>query len=36
MYLGDMVSVYLALLAGIDPSPVKKIQTLKAELAKLN
>ena len=36
MYLGDMVSVYLALLAGIDPSPVEKIQSLKAELAKLN
>ena len=36
MYLGDITSVYLALLAGIDPSPVEKIQSLKAELAKLN
>jgi glucose/mannose-6-phosphate isomerase len=36
MYLGDITSVYLALLAGIDPSPVGKIQLLKAELAKLN
>jgi glucose/mannose-6-phosphate isomerase len=36
MYLGDMASVYLALLAGIDPSPVEKINILKSELAKLN
>ncbi len=36
MYLGDIASVYLALLAGIDPSTVEKIQLLKAELAKLN
>ncbi|MBM3702602.1 MAG: bifunctional phosphoglucose/phosphomannose isomerase [Actinobacteria bacterium] len=36
MYLGDIVSVYLALLAGIDPGPVEKIQSLKAELSKLN
>lgn len=36
MYLGDIVSVYLALLAGIDPSPVKKINILKSELKKLN
>jgi len=36
MYFGDIVSVYLALLEGIDPGPVEKIQSLKAELAKLN
>lgn len=36
MYLGDTTSVYLALLAGINPGPVEKIQLLKAELAKLN
>ncbi|MFC2144843.1 bifunctional phosphoglucose/phosphomannose isomerase [Actinomycetota bacterium] len=36
MYLGDIASVYLALLAGVDPSPVVKIESLKAELAKLD
>ncbi len=36
MYLGDVASVYLALLSGIDPGPVEKIESLKAELAKLN
>ena len=36
MYTGDIVSVYLALLNGINPTPVKKIVILKAELAKLN
>ncbi len=36
MYLGDITSVYLALLAGINPSPVEKIQLLKAELSKLS
>jgi hypothetical protein len=36
MYTGDIVSVYLALLNEINPTPVKKIEILKAELAKLN
>ena len=36
MYTGDIVSVYLALLNEINPTPVKKIVILKAELAKLN
>jgi hypothetical protein len=36
MYLGDIASVYLALLAGVDPTPVVKIESLKAELAKLD
>jgi len=35
MYLGDIASVYLALLYGIDPSPVVKIESLKAELKKI-
>jgi glucose/mannose-6-phosphate isomerase len=35
MYLGDITSVYLALLYGTDPSPVKKIESLKAELKKI-
>lgn len=30
---GDYVSVYLALLAGIDPSPVERIRSLKDQLA---
>lgn len=33
-YTGDYVSVYLAALYGIDPSPVKMIDYLKNELAK--
>lgn len=36
MYLGDIASVYLALLAGVDPTPVNRISVLKAELAKLD
>lgn len=36
MYLGDTASVYLAILAGVDPSPVEKINILKSELEKLN
>jgi glucose/mannose-6-phosphate isomerase len=36
MYLGDISSVYLALLAGVDPTPVDRISVLKAELAKLD
>lgn len=35
LYLGDIVSVYLALLNEIDPTPVKKIGILKEELGKL-
>ncbi len=36
MYLGDIASVYLALLNGINPGPVEKIESLKAELKKLD
>ena len=32
--LGDLVSVYLAVLRGIDPTPVESIERLKAELAR--
>ena len=32
--LGDLVSIYLAALRGVDPGPVKVIDELKAELAK--
>ncbi len=31
--LGDLVSIYLAVLRGVDPGPVKLIQQLKADLA---
>ncbi len=31
--LGDLVSVYLAALRGVDPAPVKLLEQLKAELA---
>jgi glucose/mannose-6-phosphate isomerase len=34
-YLGDYVSFYLAILNGIDPTPVEKITYLKKELAKI-
>lgn len=34
LYLGDWVSFYLAVLGGVDPTPVKKIDLLKEELAK--
>ncbi|NLB88121.1 MAG: bifunctional phosphoglucose/phosphomannose isomerase, partial [Syntrophomonadaceae bacterium] len=34
VYIGDYVSVYLALDYGIDPTPVKVIDYLKVELAK--
>ncbi len=34
IYLGDWVSYYLAILNGIDPTPVKVIDYLKRELAK--
>jgi glucose/mannose-6-phosphate isomerase len=33
--LGDLVSIYLATLRGVDPGPVKALDELKAELAKL-
>lgn len=33
---GDFVSLYLAVLNGVDPTPVKVIDLLKAELAKLD
>jgi glucose/mannose-6-phosphate isomerase len=35
IYLGDLTSVYLAVLQGIDPTPVKVINWLKGELAKI-
>ena len=35
VYLGDWVSYYLAILHGIDPTPVEVIDYLKDELAKL-
>jgi len=34
IYIGDMVSFYLAILNGVDPTPVEKIDYLKKELAK--
>ena len=34
IYLGDYVSTYLAVIEGIDPSPVERINVLKKELAK--
>lgn len=36
MYLGNISSVYLALLNGTDPTPVDKISILKAELSKID
>ncbi len=36
MYLGDITSVYLALLSGVDPTPVERISVLKSELAKFD
>jgi glucose/mannose-6-phosphate isomerase len=35
LYFGDWVSFYLAILNKEDPTPVKVIQQLKGELAKL-
>ncbi|MBC8473235.1 MAG: bifunctional phosphoglucose/phosphomannose isomerase, partial [Candidatus Omnitrophica bacterium] len=35
IYIGDFLSYYLAILNGIDPTPVKKVDYLKAELAKI-
>ena len=34
VYIGDFVSFYLAILNGIDPTPVKRITAMKKELAK--
>ena len=34
IYIGDFVSFYLAILNGIDPTPVKRVDYLKAELVK--
>ncbi len=34
IYIGDFVSFYLALLNGIDPTPVDRITYLKKQLAK--
>ena len=36
LYLGDIASVYLAIASGVNPTPVVKIQSLKAELARLD
>ena len=36
LYLGDIASVYHAILTGVDPTPVEKIESLKKELAKLD
>jgi glucose/mannose-6-phosphate isomerase len=36
MYLGDYVSTYLAILRGIDPSPVHMIETIKKRLRLLS
>jgi glucose/mannose-6-phosphate isomerase len=33
--LGDLVSIYLAVLAGVDPGPVQVIEDLRRELAGL-
>jgi glucose/mannose-6-phosphate isomerase len=35
IYIGDFVSFYLAILNNIDPAPVKKVDYLKKELAKI-
>ena len=32
--LGDLVSLYLAVLRGVDPTPVQVIERLKGELAR--
>jgi hypothetical protein len=34
MYIGDFASVYLGVLYGIDPTPVKIIDELKTQLGK--
>jgi glucose/mannose-6-phosphate isomerase len=35
IYLGDWVSYYLALMNGVDPTPVRVIDYLKRELSKV-
>jgi glucose/mannose-6-phosphate isomerase len=35
IYIGDMVSFYLAILNGVDPTPVDRVTYLKNELAKI-
>jgi len=35
IYIGDFTSAYLALLNGVDPTPVRVIDRLKQELAAL-
>ncbi|MDD2688931.1 MAG: bifunctional phosphoglucose/phosphomannose isomerase [Candidatus Omnitrophica bacterium] len=35
IYIGDFISYYLAILYGIDPTPVEKVTYLKKELAKI-
>jgi len=36
IFLGDMASVYLAILNGVDPTPVEKIDYLKSQLTKIS
>ena len=36
IYLGDFLSVYLAILSGVDPTPVEKVNILKKKLAETN
>jgi glucose/mannose-6-phosphate isomerase len=36
IFLGDMASVYLAVLNGVDPTPVAKIDHLKSQMAKIS
>jgi len=35
IYIGDFVSFYLAILNGVDPTPVKQVDYLKAQMAKI-
>ncbi|MDQ7789900.1 MAG: SIS domain-containing protein, partial [Clostridia bacterium] len=35
IYIGDYASIYLAALYGVDPGPVKVIDYLKGELARI-
>jgi glucose/mannose-6-phosphate isomerase len=35
IYLGDMTSFYLAILNGVDPTPIEKIQILKDKLSRI-
>jgi glucose/mannose-6-phosphate isomerase len=35
IYLGDFVSIYLGIIQGIDPTPIKSIDRLKTELSKV-